>query len=112
MDIKVLEDIKFFALDAYSENLVKARMNIIRLRESIMNPDTNVNVVATQHRALESAMKQYDQVRMIQAKKKHEILQTLIKKYPLLNDTLISNCLDTVIMEYEKREEVMYGSKP
>jgi hypothetical protein len=105
MDIRTQEDIQFHALDAFSANLVKARMNIISLRESIKNPDTNVNVVATQHRALDSVMKQYDQVRMIQAKKKYEVLQTLIKKYPLLNDTLISNCLDTAIMEYEKREE-------
>ncbi|NBO70969.1 hypothetical protein EBV26_10870 [bacterium] len=112
MDIRTQEDIQFHALDVFSANLVKARMNIISLRESIKNPDTDVNVVATQHRALDSAMKQYDQARMIQAKKKHEVLQTLIKKYPSLNDMLISNCLDTAIMEYEKREELMYGSKP
>ena len=105
MDIRTQEDIQFHALDAFSANLVNARMNIISLRESIKNPDTDVNVVATQHRALDSAMKQYDQVRMIQAKKKYEVLQTLIKKYPSLNDTLISNCLDTAIMDYEKHEE-------
>jgi hypothetical protein len=112
MDVNTEQYIKFHALDAFSVNVIKARMNIISLRESIMNPNTDVNVVAIKHRALDSAMKQYDQVRMIQAKKKDEILQKLIKKYPLLNDGLIRNCLDTAIMEYEKREELTYASKP
>ena len=104
MNIKVVEDIKFFALDAYSENLVKARMNITRLRELINNRETHVNTAAQAHQQLETGMKQYNTARITMAKKKHEVLQKLIKKYPLLDEALIRTHLDAAITEYETHE--------
>jgi hypothetical protein len=104
MDTKVLEDIQFFALDAFSANLVKARTNITRLRETINNPGTHVNLVGQARRQLEPAMKQYNTARIEMAKKKHEVLQTLIKKYPSLDDNLIRTHLDAAISEYESEE--------
>jgi|LauGreDrversion4_2_1035121.scaffolds.fasta_scaffold42034_4 hypothetical protein len=104
MDIKILKDIKFFALDAFSANLVKARMNITRLRELINNPETHVNTAAQAHEQLETAMKQYNAARITIAKKKHEVLQALIKKYPSLEDNLIRTHLDAAISEYEAKE--------
>jgi hypothetical protein len=104
MDTEILEDIKFFALDAYSENLVKARMNITRLRESINNPETHVNTAAQAHQQLETGMKQYNTARITMAKKKHEVLQKLIKKYPSLEEALIRTHLDAAITEYETDE--------
>ena len=104
MDTKVAEDIQFFALDAFSENLVKARANITRLRETINNPGTHVNLVGQARQQLEPAMKQYNAVRIEMAKKKHEVLQTLIKKYPSLDEALIRTHLDAAISEYETEE--------
>lgn len=104
MDTKVLEDIQFFALDAFSANLVKARVNITRLRESINNTDTHVNTAAQAHQQLETGMKQYNTARITMAKKKHEVLQKLINKYPLLDEALIRTHLDAAITEYETDE--------
>jgi hypothetical protein len=104
MSIKVVEDIQFFALDAFSENLVKARMNITRLRESINNTDTHVNTVAIDHQQLDVAMKQYNAARITMAKKKHDVLQKLIKKYPSLDEAIIRSHLDLAINDYENNE--------
>jgi hypothetical protein len=104
MDIEVLEDIRFFALEAFSANLVKARMNITRLRELINNPGTQVNRVGQSQNQLALAMKQYNAARIEMAKKKHQVLQRLTKKYPLLEDAFILAHLNAAITEYEVDE--------
>ena len=104
MDIKVLEDIRFFALDAFSANLVKARRNITRLRELINNPGTHVNCVGQSQHQLGLAMKQYNATRIEMAKKKYQVLQRLIKKYPSLEDSFILAHLNAAITEYEVDE--------
>jgi hypothetical protein len=101
MDLKIKEDIQFEALSVYSETHVKARENIVDLRNKIADSNTNINDIGILQQSLDNAMKLYNHVRMQQALKKQEVLNKLNEKYPQVDSTEIRHTLEAAINDYE-----------
>jgi hypothetical protein len=97
MDLKIKEDIQFEALSVYSETHVKARENIVDLRNKIADSNTNINDIGILQQSLDNAMKLYNHIRMQQALNKKTLLNKLYEKYPEINTDEIRQIVDAAI---------------
>jgi hypothetical protein len=97
MDLKIKEDIQFEALSVYSETHVKARDDIVHLRNKIADSTTDINDIGRLQQSLDNAMKLYNHVRMQQALNKKTLLNKLYQKYPEINADEIRQIVDAAI---------------
>jgi hypothetical protein len=104
MDLTTRETIQFTALSVFSENMVTARQRIETMNAQLRDPSTNSTTKAAIHNNLRGSIQTYDSFRMKQAKKKHEVLQSLYAKYPELDQDEIERCLSIAVNEYEMEE--------
>jgi len=101
MDLKIKEDIQFEAFSVFSETHVKARENIVDLRNKIADSNTDINDIGRLQQSLDNAMKLYNNVRIQQALKKQTLLNKLYQKYPQLDSTEIRQIVEAAINDYE-----------
>ena len=97
MDLKIKEDIQFEAHSVYSETHVKARENIVDLRNKIADSTTDINDIGRLQQSLDNAMKLYNHVRMQQALNKKTLLNKLYQKYPQADSTEIRQIVEAAI---------------
>ena len=101
MDLKIKEEIQFEALSVYSTNLVKARSNLQYIRSKIDDPTTDINESAKLKLTIEALIRNYDSVRIQQARIKHTTLNLIYKKYPMISSSEIRCVLEAAVNEYE-----------
>ena len=101
MDLKIKEDIQFEALSAFSETHVKARDNIVYLRNKIADSTTDINDIGRLQLNLNNAMNQYNYVRIQQAVKKQALINSLSEKYQLSDTGEIRQIIEAAITDYE-----------
>lgn len=101
MDLKIKEDIQFEAFSVFSETHVKARENIVHLRNKIADSNTDINHIGRLQQSLDNAMKLYNHLRIQQNLNKKSLLNKLYEKYPEINADEIRQVVEAAINDYE-----------
>ena len=101
MDLNIQEEIQFEALSIYSKNHHNARKRLVYIQDKLNQPRTDINETAKLHANLDSAMKQYNSIRIQQNSKKYNTIISLSNKYPSLNQNYIRQTLDDALRECE-----------
>jgi hypothetical protein len=99
MDLKIKEDIHFEARSLYSETHIKARQDIVDLRNKITDSNTDINHIGILQHNLDNAMKLYNHLRIQQNLNKKSLLNKLYEKYPEINPDEIRQAVDAAINE-------------